>query len=92
MKLIPILTEKSLADAKEGKYSFWVDVNATKFKIKQLVKEVFAVEVVKIRTANFKGESKKTYTGRKKSIKPRKKAIVTLRGKGKIDVFDESKK
>ncbi len=39
----------------------------------------------------YKGRTKKTYTGKVKIIKPRKKAIVTLKDKEKIDLFEESK-
>lgn len=86
--LKPILTEKSLENAKQGKYSFWVDKNLTKHKIKKLVGEVFGVTVVGVRTLNVAGERKKNFRGRVRVIKPRKKAIVTLAGKDKIDIFE----
>jgi large subunit ribosomal protein L23 len=91
MKLIPVLTEKSLEQAKRGNYTFWVDRNLTKHQIKKLVSEVFAVNVVRVRTANIAGETKKTLMRVKRVIQPRKKAIVTLRDKDKIDLFEEKK-
>lgn len=91
MKLIPILTEKSLRMAKEGKYTFWVDRNITKPQVKKLVSSIFKVTVVSVRTINLAGESKRTMAGKKKIIKPRKKAVVTLKGKDKIDLFEEKK-
>jgi large subunit ribosomal protein L23 len=91
MKLIPILTEKSLELAKDGKYTFWVDRNSTKPQVKKLVSDIFNVAVANVRTINLAGETKRTMAGKKKIIKPRKKAVVTLKGKDKIDLFEEKK-
>lgn len=49
------------------------------------------MKVVKVRTMNVAGETKKTFVGRKRVIQPRKKAIVTLGGKDKIDLFETKK-
>lgn len=92
MKLIPILTEKSLAAAQDGHYTFWVDKRLNKYQIKKLVGEIFDVTVIKVRTLNVAGETKKTYQGKIKRVMPRKKAIVTLKGKEKIDIFEGKKK
>jgi large subunit ribosomal protein L23 len=91
MKLEPILTEKSLRDAKEGRYTFRVDPGLTKHKIRKLVEEVFGVHVTKVRTIKEKGEVKRTVFGKKRVITPKKKAIVTLKEKEKIDLFEEIK-
>lgn len=91
MKLDPILTEKSLEEAKKGKYTFWVGRNMTKHKIKKLIGDVFGVSVVRVRTMNYVGETKKTNTGKIKRIMPRKKAVVTLKEKEKIDLFETKK-
>ena len=92
MKLEPVLTEKSLNEAKRGNYTFWVDRRLTKPQVKRLIDEVFGVNVVKVRTLNVAAEVKKTLTGRKRVIQPKKKAIVTLREKEKIDLFESKKK
>jgi large subunit ribosomal protein L23 len=92
MLLKPVLTEKSLSEAKKGNYTFWVGRGLTKNQIKRLVAEVFGVTVVNVRTINLRGEKKKTLRGRIRIIKPRKKAIVTLKEKEKIDLFEEKKK
>ncbi len=92
MKIIPVLTEKSLAQAKEGNYTFWVDRKLNKNQIRKLIEEVFGVQVTRVRTINVRGEIKRTFRGRKIVIKPRKKAIVTLKGKEKIDLFETKKK
>lgn len=98
MRLEPVLTEKSLGLAKEGNYTFRVDPKLNKFQIKELVEEAFDVKVNGIRTLNKAGEIKVTIQGRKRIIKPQKRAIVTLKTKdlpagkvGKIDIFEESK-
>ncbi|MGD8744523.1 MAG: 50S ribosomal protein L23 [Candidatus Woesebacteria bacterium] len=91
MRLNPVLTEKSLEDAKKGKYTFWIDKNATKYGVKKSIKETFDVEVDSVRTINVAGQKKRDYMGRTRVIKPKKKAIVTLKGKGKIDLFEGKK-
>lgn len=91
MKPEPVLTEKSLEQAKKGNYTFWVDRNLTKHQIKKLVGGVFGVSVIRVRTANIAGETKKTLAGVRRVVQSRKKAIVTLKEKEKIDLFEEKK-
>jgi len=92
MKLEPILTEKTMNEAKNGNYSFWVDKNINKFQIKKIISDVFGVTVVKVRTVNYKSRKTKTYQGKLKTVKSKKKAIVRLKDKEKIDLFEEKKK
>ncbi|MFC1649686.1 50S ribosomal protein L23 [Patescibacteria group bacterium] len=91
-KITPVLTEKSLADAGEGVYTFYVDKNTTKHRAKLLVGETFDVTVKTVRTINVAGERKKLYTGRHKVVQPRKKVMVTLKKDQKIDLFEQAKK
>lgn len=91
MKLKPLMTEKSLELAKDGVYTFWVGINMTKSKIKELISEVFEVQVKSVKTINYKKRREKNYLGRFKTIKAKKKAIVTLKGKDKIKLFDTKK-
>lgn len=88
MKLEPILTEKSLKEAKRGNYTFWVEKNLSKSQIKSLVNEVFGVHVVSVKTANLKEAHKRSLWGKKRKIPARKKTIVTLKEKEKIDLFE----
>ena len=92
MKLRPVLTEKSMDEAKKGNYTFFVERNMNKRQIRKMIEEIFEVSVVKVRTMNVAGEVKRTNMGKKRIIKPKKKAIVTLEGKDKIDLFGEVKK
>jgi len=91
MILTPILTEKSLKDAKTGFYTFWVDKMLTKFQIKGLISQVYDVHVVTVKTMNYKGGTKKNFRGKTQVIKARKKALVTLAEKEKIDLFESKK-
>lgn len=91
MIIKPVITEKSLSEAKEGNYTFYVDKRLNKNQIKMLVEATFDVTVTKVRTLNVKGESKRNSLGKKKIVKPRKKAIVTLGEKDSIDLFEEKK-
>lgn len=91
-KLTPVLTEKSLRAVKDGSYTFRVDSSLTKHAIKSLVEEVFGVKVKKVRTIKEHGETKRTWRGVKREVMPSKKAIVSLKGKDKIDLFEEAAK
>lgn len=91
IKIEPVLTEKSMKDAKDGKYTFRVPRGFNKYKIRELVEKTFGVNVTKVRTMREAGEIKRLMTGKTRIIKPRKKAIVTLKEKEKIDLFEEVK-
>ena len=89
--LKPVFTEKSLKLAKAGKYSFWVDKNLTKSEIKSEIVELFGVHVLSVKTIVIKGETGRNARGKRYSVKPTKKAIVSLKEKEKIDLFEEKK-
>ena len=92
MKIVPILSEKSLDLAKLGKYSFWVDCGLTKYGIKKVVKETFGVDVKSVRTANYKKLSRKNYRGKKLTIPSAKKAVVEIAKDQEIAVFKDNSK
>jgi len=87
LKIKPILTEKSLEAAGSGKYSFWVSASLTKYKIKKLVEEIFGVHVKKVWTQNRTGKIRTTLARKKVTVRPKKKVLVVLEGKEKIDLF-----
>jgi large subunit ribosomal protein L23 len=91
IKLRPVITEKSLLEAKRGNYTFKVDLRMTKSEIKRLIEKIFKVKVSKVRTISYKPEVKRNYLGRVIRKSGFKKAIVTLLGKDKIDLFEEKK-
>jgi len=83
----PVITEKSMKLAKEGKYTFEVATDANKIEIRNAVEKVFNVKVIKINTANYDGKRKRVgkYVGKTNAYK---KAIVTLEKGQTIDIFD----
>ncbi len=78
--------------AKGGKYSFWVPVGLNKGQVKKLIGEIFGVHVRRVATMNFKSTQKVDLWRRKKISPARKKAVVILGPKEKIDIFGEEAK
>ena len=73
----PVVSERSMSDAQNKKYTFKVDRNANKTQIKMAVEEIFGVEVKKVNIMNVNGKLKRM--GRTSGMTPAsKKAIVTL--------------
>lgn len=84
----PWITEKSTEEMEDNKYTFVVDKRANKTQIKQAVKELFDVDVKKVRTLNVKGKPKRLgrFLGRTPNWK---KAVVVLEEDSKpINVFE----
>ena len=73
--LRPVVTEKSMADMSEKKYTFLVNPEANKSQIKEAVEKMFEGAKVKaVNTMNLEGK--------------KKKAIVTLTADSKeIEIF-----
>ena len=86
--LRPVITEQSMYDIDEGKYTFEVDRRANKNLIKQAVEAMFeGVKVSKVNTVNVKPKKKRM--GRYQGYSRRyKKAIITLaEGSANIELF-----
>ena len=76
--LRPVITEASMAELGNKRYTFDVDTRATKSQIKDAVEDIFEVKVAKVNVMNVKGKKK------------RRKAIVTLTAESKeIKLFEE---
>lgn len=73
----PVITEQSMTDSAEKKYTFIVDPRANKTQIKNAVQEIFSVKVAKVNTMNYDGKKKRMgrNVGKTASFK---KAVVTL--------------
>ncbi|MBC8591585.1 50S ribosomal protein L23 [Wansuia hejianensis] len=84
----PIITEKSMEDMAEGKYTFMVDKKANKAEVKKAVESIFGVKVEKVNTMNMLGKVKRQgmTQGRRASWK---KAIVKLTEDSKSIEFFE---
>lgn len=83
----PVITERSMEQQEDRKYTFEVDLRANKTQVKQAVEEIFDVKVEKVNIMNYKGKFKRMgrYTG---YTNRRKKAVVTLTEDSKpIDIF-----
>ena len=84
----PLVTEKSMAGAEQGKYTFRVEKTSNKIEIAQAVEQIFNVKVHSVNTMIVKG--KKRRLGRHKEGKTAdwKKAIVSLKPGYKIEIFE----
>lgn len=82
----PIITEKSTDLMAENKYTFEVDLRATKMQVKAAVEEIFNVKVQKVNTSRVKGKLRRM--GRHEGYTSDwKKAVVTLEPGHSIEVF-----
>ncbi len=85
----PIITEKSLVDATEKRYTFKVYKTANKYQIKDACEEVFGVKVDRVSTMNVRGKVKRM--GKNVGKRPDwKKAIITLKADSKEIKFFEN--
>lgn len=85
--LKPMLTEKGMFQSEElSKYTFKVNPSATKSDVKRAIEQLFDVKVEKVAIQNQKGKPRR-YRFKAGRTKPRKKAVVTLKGDSKIDFF-----
>lgn len=84
----PVITEKSMKEMTDKKYTFIVDKHANKVQIKNAVEEVFGVEVDEVKTANYLGKNKRVgvHLGKKADFK---KAVVKLTADSKTIEFFE---
>lgn len=73
----PVITEKSMAEMSDKKYTFIVDRRANKTMIKRAVEEIFDVKVEEVKTANMQGKKKRVgvHIGKRPDYK---KATVKL--------------
>ena len=87
--LKPVITEKSMADMADKKYTFLVHTDANKSQIKEAVEKMFAgTKVAKVNTMNRDGKKKRRgmVVGKTAATK---KAIVQLTEDSKdIEVFE----
>lgn len=73
----PVITERTSDMMNDKKYTFKVDIRATKTEVRQAVEQIFKVKVVNVNTMRVAGKPKNY--GRYSGFRPDwKKAIVTL--------------
>ena len=85
----PVITEKSMADMGEKKYTFLVHPEANKTQIKEAVEKMFeGTKVKSVNTINIDGKKKRRGMVVGKTAKT-KKAIVALTEERKdIEIFE----
>lgn len=86
--LKPIITEASMENLENNKYTFKVAKNANKYEIKSAIEQLFNVKVAKVNTLNVRGRKRRM--GRYEGYTPSwKKAVVTLKdGEKTIEFFN----
>nr|WP_278308746.1 50S ribosomal protein L23 [Peptostreptococcus russellii] len=85
----PVVTEQSMAEMANKKYTFVVAKNANKTEVKKAVEKIFDVEVASVNTLNYDGKTKRMgrTVGKTASFK---KAVVKLtEGSKDIEFFTE---
>ncbi|MDR2156790.1 MAG: 50S ribosomal protein L23 [Clostridiales Family XIII bacterium] len=87
--LKPVISERSMADAQNRKYTFRVATNANKTEIKYALEEIFGVRIEKVNVMNYSGKLKRMgkNIGRRSASK---KAIATLAKDSKEIEFFQS--
>ncbi len=83
----PLITEKNSALQARGKYAFEVAEEANKEQIKQAVEKAFNVSVTQVNVMTVPGKERRM-RGRQVLSPSWKKAIVTLKPGGKIELFE----
>ncbi len=84
----PVVSEQSMDQMADKKYTFVVKKKANKTEIKKAVEKVFGVKVEKVNTSNMLGKYKRmgAHVGKRADWK---KAVVTLKPESKeIEFFE----
>jgi large subunit ribosomal protein L23 len=84
----PLVTEKSMAGAGEGKYTFRVEKSSNKIEIAKAVEEIFKVQVDSVNTMIVKGKTRRQGRFPMGKTADWKKAIVSLKPGFKIEIFE----
>lgn len=84
----PLVTEKSMAGAEQGKYTFRVNKNANKIEIARAIEQLFNVKVDSVNTISVKGKKKRLGRHPEGKTADWKKAIVTLKSGYRIEIFE----
>ncbi len=85
----PVVTEQSMAEMANKKYTFVVAKNVNKTEVKKAIEKIFDVEVASVNTLNYDGKTKRMgrTVGKTASFK---KAVVKLtEGSKDIEFFTE---
>ncbi len=84
----PLITEKSLAGVRDGRYSFEVALRANKVEIRKAVEAIWPVHVTAVHTMIYPGKPRRVGRSAAGHRPDWKKAIVTLRSGETIQAFE----
>ena len=85
----PIITEQSMSETENKKYTFEVAKDANKIEIAKAVEEIFGVKVEKVNTINMEGKKKRLGAQPQGRRNNWKKAVVKLTEDSKTIEFFE---
>jgi large subunit ribosomal protein L23 len=85
----PIVSEKSYASVQNKQYSFYIDPRVDKVEVRKAIEKIFNVKVLKVNTINMKPKPKRLGKSSGYNSK-KKKAIVTVSEKDKIEFFEST--
>jgi large subunit ribosomal protein L23 len=89
--LKPVVSEKSYRLMEDGVYVFVVAPDATRIEVRQAVEQTFGVRVTNVNTLNRKGKLRRNRRTNTVGKRPdTKRAIVTLVGGDRIDLFEKN--
>ncbi len=89
--IAPVVSEKSFALSEHGTYVFVIVPDATKLEVRRAVEQTFSVKVSRVNTLNRKGKKRLNRRNNVVGKRPdRKRAIVTLSGDDRIDLFQKT--
>lgn len=74
----PVITEKSVKESTNGRYTFRCKPSANKVEIKNAIEEAFDVKVANVNTLIVKGQTKRVGRARPGKTADYKKAMITL--------------
>lgn len=87
--IAPVISEKSMNDAAQSKFTFKVARDTNKKAIRKEIEAKFKVNVISVATSIVKGKRRKQGIRRIEVVSSSwKKAIVKLKEGQKIDLFD----
>ena len=87
--LKPVITEKSMNDMSDKKYTFSVHPEANKAQIKEAVEKMFeGTKVAKVNTMNYDGKTKRRGMTFGKTSKTKKAVVQLTAESADIELFE----
>lgn len=84
----PIVTERSMADMQERKYTFVVAKKSNKTQIKIALEQIFGIKIEKVNTANYDGKTKRMGRSIGKTSGYKKAVVKLAEGSKEIEFFE----